>query len=156
MSFGIEFIESHRSACPKRNKVVVVRPLFFQHHPVIPHPVTRQPTGLAAVRTEVQVRILKMRYGAVAPPRRHADTFARLAVATSVMFIALGGVVPAASVMAAKSESSLRVGNSVNVFVRYGYLSISMKVISYNDTERWLFKEPTNQVFRVSLYRGCW
>lgn len=52
--------------------------------------------------------------------------------------------------VSAKSESSLRVGNSINVFVRYGYLSISMKVISYNDTERWLFKEPTNQVFRVS------
>lgn len=51
-----------------------------------------------------------------------------------------------------KSESQLRIGKAVNVFVRYGYLGISMKVISYNDTETWLFKEPTYNVFRVSLY----
>lgn len=49
-----------------------------------------------------------------------------------------------------KIESRLRVGKTINVFVRYGYLGISMKVISYNDTERWLFKEPTYNVFRVS------
>lgn len=54
-----------------------------------------------------------------------------------------------------KTESRLRVGKSINVFVRYGYLGISMKVISYNDTERWLFKEPTNNVFLVSLPRVC-
>lgn len=52
-----------------------------------------------------------------------------------------------------KTESRLRVGKSINVFVRYGYLGISMKVISYNDTERWLFKEPTNNVFVVSYVR---
>lgn len=51
----------------------------------------------------------------------------------------------------AKIESRLRVGKTINVFVRYGYLGISMKVISYNDTERWLFKEPTNNVFKVSM-----
>lgn len=49
-----------------------------------------------------------------------------------------------------KIESRLRIGKTINVFVRYGYLGISMKVISYNDTERWLFKEPTYNVFRVS------
>lgn len=54
-----------------------------------------------------------------------------------------------------KTESRLRVGKSINVFVRYGYLGISMKVISYNDTERWLFKEPTNNVFLVSSSRVC-
>lgn len=48
-----------------------------------------------------------------------------------------------------QSESLLRVGKAINVFVRYGYLSISMKVISYNDTERWIFKEPTKNVFQV-------
>lgn len=48
-----------------------------------------------------------------------------------------------------KIESRLRIGKTINVFVRYGYLGISMKVISYNDTERWLFKEPTYNVFRV-------
>lgn len=46
-------------------------------------------------------------------------------------------------------ESQLRLGKAINVFLRYGYLSISMKVISYNDTERWLFKEPTNNIFTV-------
>lgn len=50
-----------------------------------------------------------------------------------------------------KSESRLRIGKAINVFVRYGYLGISMKVISYNDTEKWLFKEPTNNVFKVSV-----
>lgn len=50
-----------------------------------------------------------------------------------------------------QSESLLRVGKAINVFIRYGYLSISMKVISYNDTERWLFKEPTKNIFQVSL-----
>lgn len=48
-----------------------------------------------------------------------------------------------------QSESLLRVGKAINVFIRYGYLSISMKVISYNDTERWIFKEPTKNVFQV-------
>lgn len=54
-----------------------------------------------------------------------------------------------------KIESRLRIGKTINVFVRYGYLGISMKVISYNDTERWLFKEPTYNVFRVSVYLLC-
>lgn len=49
-----------------------------------------------------------------------------------------------------QSESLLRVGKAINVFIRYGYLSISMKVISYNDTERWIFKEPTKNIFQVS------
>lgn len=48
-----------------------------------------------------------------------------------------------------QSESLLRIGKAINVFIRYGYLSISMKVISYNDTERWIFKEPTRNVFQV-------
>lgn len=51
----------------------------------------------------------------------------------------------------AQSESQLRVGKAINIFIRYGYLSISMKVISYNDTERWLFKEPTKNIFKVSI-----
>ncbi|XP_055381192.1 torso-like protein [Condylostylus longicornis] len=45
-------------------------------------------------------------------------------------------------------ESQLRIGKSINIFVRYGYLSISMKVISNNDTERWLFKEPTKNIYK--------
>lgn len=53
------------------------------------------------------------------------------------------------TIYSGKIESRLRVGRTINVFVRYGYLGISMKVISYNDTERWLFKEPTYNVFQV-------
>lgn len=45
-------------------------------------------------------------------------------------------------------ESQLRIGKAINIFIRYGYLSISMKVISYNDTERWLFKEPTRTIYK--------
>lgn len=48
-------------------------------------------------------------------------------------------------------ESQLRVGKAVNIFLRYGYLSKSMKVISYNDTERWLFKEPTIDIYQVCV-----
>lgn len=48
-------------------------------------------------------------------------------------------------------ESQLRIGKSVNIFVRYGYLSISMRVISNNDTEEWLFKEPTRSIYKVSF-----
>jgi hypothetical protein len=53
-----------------------------------------------------------------------------------------------------QSESLLRVGKAINVFIRYGYLSISMKVISYNDTERWIFKEPTKNIFQVFFYHS--
>lgn len=52
-----------------------------------------------------------------------------------------------------KSESQLRLGKAVNIFIRYGYLSISMKVISYNDTETWLFKEPTVNIFKVLIIK---
>lgn len=86
-----------------------------------------------------------MHFAAVTACGRHSKFGGPALVVTIILLILLGIVR-----VSAKSESSLRVGNSINVFVRYGYLSISMKVISYNDTERWLFKEPTNQVFRVS------
>lgn len=52
-------------------------------------------------------------------------------------------------------ESQLRLGKAINIFIRYGYLSISMKVISYNDSETWLFKEPTKNIFKVGVeYRA--
>lgn len=41
-----------------------------------------------------------------------------------------------------------RLGGAVNVFSRYGYLSISMRVVPRNDTETWIFREPTLDVFR--------
>ncbi|BFF91408.1 torso-like protein [Drosophila madeirensis] len=48
-------------------------------------------------------------------------------------------------------ESQLRIGKAINIFLRYGYLSISMRVIPMNDnveTERWIFKEPTKNIYR--------
>lgn len=51
-------------------------------------------------------------------------------------------------------ESQLRVGKALNVFVRFGYLGISMRVIPTNDTAeevRWLFKEPTRNIYKVRL-----
>lgn len=64
-------------------------------------------------------------------------------------FIALVYCLYSAKKCSSQSESQLRAGKAINLFIRYGYLSISMKVISYNDTERWLFKEPTKNVFKV-------
>lgn len=50
-------------------------------------------------------------------------------------------------------DGQLRLGKAVNLFIRYGYLSISMKVISHNDSETWLFKEPTKNIFKVRIKR---
>ncbi|XP_031838701.1 membrane-attack complex domain containing protein torso-like isoform X1 [Nomia melanderi] len=40
-----------------------------------------------------------------------------------------------------------RLGGAVNIFSRYGYLSISMRVLPRNDTDTWIFREPTLDVF---------
>ncbi|KAK9702169.1 hypothetical protein QE152_g30129 [Popillia japonica] len=45
-------------------------------------------------------------------------------------------------------DAQLRVGHSINIFTRYGYLSISMKVVERNETNTdWIFREPTVDVF---------
>lgn len=41
-----------------------------------------------------------------------------------------------------------RLGGAINVFSRYGYLSISMRVVPRNDTETWIFREPTLDIFK--------
>lgn len=49
-------------------------------------------------------------------------------------------------------ESQLRIGKAINLFLRYGYLGISMRVIPFNDSaesERWIFKEPTRNIYKV-------
>ncbi|XP_072945299.1 torso-like protein isoform X1 [Epargyreus clarus] len=45
-------------------------------------------------------------------------------------------------------DSELAVGKSINIFMRYGYLSICMRVVPRNDTDGWVFREPTVSVFR--------
>lgn len=48
----------------------------------------------------------------------------------------------------ANKTSQLNIGRAINLFSRYGYLSISMRVVPRNDTEVWLFREPTVDVFQ--------
>lgn len=43
----------------------------------------------------------------------------------------------------------MHVGTAINVFSRYGYFSISMRVVPRNDSDRsWIFREPTVEVFK--------
>lgn len=44
-----------------------------------------------------------------------------------------------------------RLGGAINVFSRYGYLSISMRVVPRNDTDTWVFREPTLDVFHNAV-----
>lgn len=44
-----------------------------------------------------------------------------------------------------------QLGGTVNVFSRYGYLSISMRVVPRNDSDTWVFREPTLEVFLDSI-----
>ena len=41
-----------------------------------------------------------------------------------------------------------RLGGALNLFVRYGYLTISMRVVPRNDNDTWIFREPTLDIFR--------
>ncbi|XP_011645783.1 torso-like protein [Pogonomyrmex barbatus] len=41
-----------------------------------------------------------------------------------------------------------QLGGAVNVFSRYGYLSISMRVVPRNDSETWIFREPILDIFK--------
>ncbi|XP_063384852.1 torso-like protein [Cydia fagiglandana] len=54
----------------------------------------------------------------------------------------------AVALCAASLDSELGVGKAINIFMRYGYLSICMRVVPRNDTEGWVFREPTVSVFR--------
>jgi hypothetical protein len=47
-------------------------------------------------------------------------------------------------------QQQLHVGGAINLFSRYGYLSISMRVVPRNDTDpTWIFREPTVDIFRL-------
>ncbi|CAB0034955.1 unnamed protein product [Trichogramma brassicae] len=47
-----------------------------------------------------------------------------------------------------QTSQNPRLGAAVNVFSRYGYLSISLRVVPRNDTDSWIFREPTLDVFQ--------
>lgn len=50
-------------------------------------------------------------------------------------------------------DNQLRVGRAIDIFTRYGYLSLSMKVVPRNDSitpaanRNWIFREPTIDIF---------
>ena len=55
-----------------------------------------------------------------------------------------------AAVVAAQQQP--RLGGAINLFSRYGYLSISMRVVPRNDTNpTWIFREPTVDIFRSGV-----
>lgn len=49
----------------------------------------------------------------------------------------------------ANASKDLRLGGAINLFSRYGYLSISMRVVPRNDTDsKWIYREPTIDIFK--------
>lgn len=49
------------------------------------------------------------------------------------------------------NDQNLSVGRSINIFSRYGYLSLSMRVVPRNDSSNnpyWIFREPTVDIFK--------
>ncbi|KAK7864385.1 hypothetical protein R5R35_010980 [Gryllus longicercus] len=50
----------------------------------------------------------------------------------------------------------LHLGASINIFSRYGYLSISMRVVPRNDSDpTWIFREPTVDIFKNASLRAA-
>ncbi|KAK6618216.1 hypothetical protein RUM44_002667 [Polyplax serrata] len=48
-----------------------------------------------------------------------------------------------------KASGELHLGGAINLFNRYGYLSISMRVVPRNDTgSEWISREPTIDIFK--------
>ncbi|KAF5302336.1 hypothetical protein FQA39_LY10375 [Lamprigera yunnana] len=48
-------------------------------------------------------------------------------------------------------DTQLKVGRSVDIFTRFGYLSLSMKVVPRNESDpNWIFREPSVDVFTDS------
>lgn len=44
-------------------------------------------------------------------------------------------------------------GSVMHLFPRYGYLSLSMRVVPRNDTQNWIFLEPSKEIIEPSTYR---
>ncbi|XP_065343832.1 torso-like protein [Cloeon dipterum] len=63
---------------------------------------------------------------------------------TRLLAVAL---VVGAAVLAAP-EQTLNIGRAMNLFTRYGYLTLSMRVVPRNDSKVWLFREPTVKIFQ--------
>jgi len=48
------------------------------------------------------------------------------------------------------SDPKVPVGGVIHLFPRYGYLSLSMRVVPRNDSLSWIFLEPTKYIFESS------
>ncbi|XP_047004125.1 torso-like protein [Schistocerca americana] len=91
------------------------------------------------------------------PPPRLRPPPPCLLLAASLLLSSVAPAAPAsaarqkpvsAPAAAASLQNTLRLGAGINVFSRYGYLSISMRVVPRNDSDGgWLFREPTVDVF---------
>lgn len=42
---------------------------------------------------------------------------------------------------------NLKIGNAINIFGRYGFMGVSMKVVGR--PQPWIFREPTVDVFEI-------
>lgn len=70
--------------------------------------------------------------------------------------VAAGSVLVLPALLAL-SLAQIRVGGAINLFGRYGYLSISMRVVPRNDSDpTWIFREPIVDVFKNVPSRGRW
>lgn len=56
-------------------------------------------------------------------------------------------VLTSSECLSSENTEQLSAGRAINLFSRFGYLSISMKVVPRNDSEPWMFREPTIDVF---------
>jgi torso-like protein len=63
------------------------------------------------------------------------------------VLVVLAAIVAACAPLAEQQLPHL--GSAINLFSRYGYLSISMRVVPREDKELdWIFREPTVDIFR--------
>ncbi|XP_045103903.1 torso-like protein isoform X1 [Portunus trituberculatus] len=85
-----------------------------------------------------------------------AGAWAALVVAVCVMCSeGEGGVAPSTAELYENelgSNDYLKVGRSLNLLPRFGFLSLSIKVFPEKDSNYWLFRERTVEVFRKNSY----
>ena len=73
------------------------------------------------------------------------------------VLVVLAAVVAACGPMAGQQQQQLpHLGGAINLFSRYGYLSISMRVVPREDKDlTWIFREPTVDIFRLDIDLLC-
>jgi hypothetical protein len=66
------------------------------------------------------------------------------------VLVVLAAVVAACAPLAEQRPQLPHLGSAINLFSRYGYLSISMRVVPREDKDlTWIFREPTVDIFRL-------